>query len=50
MAPCTVPSESQTTIEGPCMVDSDGVNRAKCVNEVFGVVLAGVFYAEVVNH
>ena len=50
MTPRIVPSESQPTIEGPYMVDSYGVKRAECVDEVVGVVLAGAFYAEVVDH
>ena len=50
MTPRIVPSESQPTIEGPCMVDSDGVKRVKCIYEVVGVVLAGAFDAEVVDH
>ena len=50
MTPHMVPSESQPTIEGPYMVDSYGVKRAECVDEVVGVVLAGVFDAKIVNH
>ena len=45
MTPRISPIKSQTTIELPCLVDSDNVNRAKCVDEVVRVVLPGVFDA-----
>ena len=50
MTPRIVPSNSQPTIEGTFLVNSDGVKRAKCVDEVVGVVLAVVFDTEVVDH
>ena len=49
MIPRIVPSKSQPKIEGTCLVDSDGLKRVKCVDEVVGVVLAGLFDAEVVH-
>ena len=32
------------------MIESDGIKRAKCIDEVVVVVLAGVFDAKVVNY
>ena len=50
MNPRIFPSKSQPTIEVPFMVNSYGIKHVKCVDELVGVVLSGVFDDEVVDH
>ena len=50
MSAGVIPSKSSPTIYGPGLVDGDVVEHAKCIDEVAGIVHAGVFDAEIVDH